>query len=47
MGYTIMGHTSVQLKTSKLLTGLTCIALKKETYKYAQKQNLEVQEIFV
>jgi hypothetical protein len=41
----LWGHTSTKLKKAKLLTGLT-IALK-ENYKYAQKQNLEVKQIFV
>jgi hypothetical protein len=40
-----MGHTSVKLKKSKLLTGLTCVP--KDNYKYAQKQNLEVKLIFL
>jgi hypothetical protein len=50
MGYTSMGfasmeHTSIKFKKAKLLTGLTCVL--KENYKYAQKQNLEVKQIFV
>jgi hypothetical protein len=50
MGYTFMGltskgHTSIKLKKAKLLTGLT--SLLKENYKFAQKQNLEVKQIFV
>jgi hypothetical protein len=50
MGYTSMGFTSMgtyfyKVKKAKLLAGLT-IALK-ENYKYAQKQNLEVKQIFV
>ncbi len=45
MGFTSMGHTSIKLRKAKLLTGLTCIL--KENYKYAQKQNLEVKQIFV
>jgi hypothetical protein len=32
-------------KKAELLTGLTCVL--KENYKYAQKQNLEVKQIFV
>jgi hypothetical protein len=38
-----MGHTSMKLKKSKLLTGLICV--QKEKYKNAQKQNLEVKQI--
>jgi hypothetical protein len=46
MGFTSMGHTSIKfLKKPKLLSGLTCVL--KENYKYAQKQNLEVKQIFV
>jgi hypothetical protein len=37
-----MGHTSIKLKKSKLLTGLTWVL--KENYKYAQKQNVEVKQ---
>ncbi len=40
-----MGQTSIKFKKAKLLTGLTC-ALK-ENYKYVQKKNLEVKQIFV
>ncbi len=40
-----MGHTSIKLKKANLLTRLTCVL--KENYKYAQKQNLEVKQIFV
>jgi hypothetical protein len=36
--------TSMKLKKAKLLTGLTCVL--KDNYKYAQKQNLEVKQIF-
>jgi hypothetical protein len=45
MGFTSMGRTSIKLKKAKLLTGLICVL--KENYKYAQKQNLEVKQIFV
>ncbi len=45
MGLTSKGHTCVKLKKAKLLTGLT--GVRKENYKYAQKQNLEVKQIFV
>jgi hypothetical protein len=45
MGFDSMGHTSIKCKKAKLLTGLTCVL--KENYKYAQKQNLEVKQIFV
>jgi hypothetical protein len=45
MGFTSMGHTSIKLKKAKLLTGLTYVL--KENYKYAQRQNLEVKQIFV
>jgi hypothetical protein len=45
MGFNSMGHTSIKLRKAKLLTGLTCVL--KENYKYAQKQNLEVKQIFV
>jgi hypothetical protein len=45
MGFTSMGHTSIKLKQSKLLTGLTCLLI--ENYKYAQKKTLEVKQIFV
>jgi hypothetical protein len=45
MGFTSKGHTSIKLTKSKLLTGLTCVL--KENNKYAQKQNLEVKQIFV
>jgi hypothetical protein len=40
--------TSIKLKKAKLLSGLTCVL--KENYKYCmydQKQNLEVEQIFV
>jgi hypothetical protein len=40
-----MGHTSIQIKKSKLLTGLTCVL--KENYKFAQMQNIEEKQIFV
>ncbi len=45
MGFTSMGHTSIKLRKAKLLTGLTCV--QTENHKYAQKQNLEVKQIFV
>ncbi len=46
MGFTSMGtYFDKVKKKAKLLTGLT-IALK-ENYKYVQKQNLEVKQIFV
>jgi hypothetical protein len=38
-------HTSTKMKKAKLLTGLTIVL--KENYKYAQKQTLEVKQIFV
>jgi hypothetical protein len=44
-GFYFYGHTSIKLKKAKLLIGLTCVL--KEIYKYAQKQNLEVKQIFV
>jgi hypothetical protein len=44
MKFTSMGHASKKLKKSKLLTGLICVL--KENYKYAQKQNLEVKQIY-
>jgi hypothetical protein len=44
-GFTFIGHTSIKLQKSKLLTGLTCVLKKKS--KFAQKQNLEVKQIFV
>jgi hypothetical protein len=39
-----MGHTSIKLNKSKLLTGLTFVL--KENYKYTQKKNL-VQKFFL
>jgi hypothetical protein len=45
MGFASMGHTSIKLKKAKLLTELSCVL--KENYKYAQKQNLEIKQIFV
>jgi hypothetical protein len=41
--FTSMGHCSMKLKKSKLLTWLTWV--QKENYKYAQKQNFEVKQI--
>jgi hypothetical protein len=45
MGFTSKGHISIKLKKAKLLTGLTCVL--KENYKYVQKQNLEVKQMFI
>ncbi len=45
MEFTSMGHTSIELKKSKLFTGLICVL--NENYMYAQKLNLEVKQIFV
>jgi hypothetical protein len=45
MGFTSMGHTSIKVKKSKLLTGLTCVLI--ENHSYAQKKNLKVKQIFV
>ncbi len=39
-GCTSMGHISMKLKKSKLLTGPACVL--RENYKYPQKQHLEV-----
>jgi hypothetical protein len=41
----LWGHTSIKLKKSKLLTGLTCVLI--ENHRYAEKKNLEVKQIFV
>jgi hypothetical protein len=42
--FTSMGHISIKLKKSKLLSRLTWVL--KENYKYAEKQNLEEKQIF-
>ncbi len=50
-GYTVLlwnyfyGTYLYKLKKPKLLTGLTCVL--EENYKFTQKQNLEVKQLFV
>jgi hypothetical protein len=47
MGYTYMeftsipGHTSIELKKLKLLTGLACVL--EDNYKYALEKEVDVQ----
>ncbi len=43
MVFTSMGNTSIKLRKSKVLIGLTWVL--KESYNYAVKQKIEVKQI--